>query len=90
MHWGCDEADIVIQYMRFIRNAAKWPPRVRLESDFALQAMVECRALEPERVVRLVLLRRQSNGGLTVGLQKKKTQKLCEVQKFAVHAGGCA
>jgi hypothetical protein len=45
----------------------------RYESDFALQAHVECRAFEPERVVRSVLLRRQSSGmevrlGLAVGL----------------------
>jgi len=45
----------------------------RNESDFALQAHVECRAFESECVVRLVLLRRQSSGfevrrGLAVGL----------------------
>ena len=43
------------------------------ESDFALQAHVECSAFELERVVRSVLLRRQSSGievrrGLAVGL----------------------
>ena len=42
------------------------------QSDFALQAVVECRALETERV-RLVALRWNSSGsevrlGLTVGL----------------------
>ena len=52
-----------------IRNADAF----RHESDFALQAHVECRAFEPERVVRSVLLRRQSSGievrrGLAVGL----------------------
>ena len=43
------------------------------ESDLALQAHVECRAFEPERVVRSVWSRRQSSGievrrGLAVGL----------------------
>jgi hypothetical protein len=32
------------------------------ESDFALQAHVECSAFEQERVVRSILLRRQSSG----------------------------
>jgi hypothetical protein len=46
---------------------------IRHESDFALQAHVECRAFEPERVVRSGLLGRQSSGievrhGLVVGL----------------------
>ena len=45
----------------------------RHEADFALQAHVECRAFEPERVVRSVLLRWQSSGnevrrGLAVSL----------------------
>jgi len=45
----------------------------RHEADFALQAHVECRAFEPERIVRSVLLRWQSSGnevrrGLAVGL----------------------
>ena len=45
----------------------------RHESDFALQDHVKCRAFEPERIVRSVLLRRQSSGnevrrGLAVGL----------------------
>ena len=45
----------------------------RHESDFALQAHVECRAFEPERIVRSVLLRWQSSGnevcrGPAVGL----------------------
>ena len=44
----------------------------RRESDFALQALVECRALDSERV-RLVALRWHSRGsevrlGLSVGL----------------------
>ena len=43
------------------------------EADFALQAHVECRVFEPERIVRSVLLQWQSSGnevrrGLAVGL----------------------
>ncbi len=53
--------------LRLILNAVG-----RRESDFARQALVECRALETERV-RLVALRWHSNGsevrlGLPVGL----------------------
>jgi hypothetical protein len=60
----------------------------RRESDFALQPLVECRALDTERV-RLVALRWHSSVsevrlGLPVGLKKKKTQKL------AVHVCACA
>ena len=60
----------------------------RRESDFALQRLEECSALETQRV-RLVALRWHASGsevrlGLPVGLQKKKTQK------FAVHADVCA
>ena len=67
MHWGCHYAtdlDIEVdpQRRRFGRR----------ESDFALQRLVECRALETERV-RLVALRWHSSGsevrlGLLVGL----------------------
>jgi hypothetical protein len=57
-------------------------------SDFALQRLKECSALETERV-RLAALRWHAGGSdvrldLPVGLQKKKTPK------FAVHAGGSA
>ena len=55
--------------LRLIRNAAAWPPRVR---HVALQRLVECRALDTERV-RSVALRWHSSGnevrlGLPVGL----------------------
>ena len=81
VHWGCYYAtalDIEVDPQRCGLGSC--------QSDFALQAVVECRALETERV-RLVALRWHSSGsemrlGLPVGLQKKNTQKL------AVHAGG--
>ncbi len=73
MHWGCYYAtalDIEVdpECRRFGRR----------ESDFALQRLVECRALETERV-RLVALRWHSSGsevclGLPVGQYKKKPQ----------------
>ena len=82
VHWGYDYATAL--------NIEVDPHRRRFgrrKSDFALQVLVECRALESERV-RLVALRWHSSGtevrlGLPVGLQKKKTPK------FAVHACGC-
>ncbi len=50
---ACREGTTTLQpwILRLIRNA-----------DFALQAHVECRAFEPERVVRSDLLRWQSSG----------------------------
>jgi hypothetical protein len=67
VHWGCDYATAVdvevdLQRRRFGRR----------ESDFALQRLEECRALETKRV-RLVALRWNASGievrlGLPVGL----------------------
>jgi hypothetical protein len=67
VHWGCDYAtalDIEVDPQR--RHFC------RRKSDFAVQALVGCRALEKERV-RLVALRRHSSGSevclsLPVGL----------------------
>ena len=71
MHWGC--------YNATARDIEVDPQRRRFgrrESDFALQRLLECRALETERV-RLVALRRHASGsevgsevrlGLPVGL----------------------
>jgi len=83
VHWGCYYAtalDIEVDPQRRCFGCR--------ESDFALQRLVECRALETE-LVRLIALRWHSCGSavrlvLQVGLEKKKTQKL------AVHAGAGA
>jgi hypothetical protein len=71
VHWGCDYATTL--------NIEVDPQRRRFgrrESDFALQRLIECRALETERV-RLVALRWHSSGiqvrlGLRVGLKKRR------------------
>ena len=67
MHWGC--------YYATALDIEVDPQRRRFgcrESDFALQRLVECRALETKRV-RVVALRWHSSGsevrlGLPVGL----------------------
>jgi hypothetical protein len=67
VHWGCYYATaLVIEVDPSCRRFG------RRESDFALQRLVECRALEMERV-RLVALRWHASGsevrlGLPVGL----------------------
>ena len=62
VHWGCDEATFDIEVYPQRRCFCR-----RHESDFALQALVECLALEPERVAdRLCGI--QVRRGLAVGL----------------------